>query len=106
MHRAAAAAPAMAYRGERPPSPRHDQMQVARILDRRNEMLVIVGIDVQLERALAPPVAATLEFTHRVPRQFTQPSMHIGARHAGFRADSRVFWTHRHHHVGAHVHVP
>ena len=57
MHRAAAAAPAVAHGGERAPAAGNDQMQVARILDHRYEMLIVCRIDIEGARTFRPPVA-------------------------------------------------
>ena len=86
----------------------NDQLQILRILDCGDETLVIIRIhfDRELQRALAPPVAAAFEITHFASGAFIQFTMNIETAHTGVCADRCMLGTHRNHHIRTRVHVP
>src|SRR6476646_7402089 len=85
MHRPASTAPPMTDCGAWTPPAGNDQLQILRILDCGDETLVIIRIhfDRELQRALAPPVAAAFEITHFASGAFIQFTMNIETAHTG-----------------------
>src|SRR4051812_12867800 len=106
MYCTAAAAPAVANRGERPPAAGDDQVQIAFVFDYRHPLLVVIGIDVDLQCTLTPPVAAAFEIADFALRHLDQLAMYVRARESRARADRRLLRAHRDDHVRAYMHVP